>query len=119
MLNTEKTKILHSALIDESFDVVYAEFDDDVIRILHPSEWHRYLGRYLSVSRLERCHDEFDYRSVQVWRATHKHRKIRVNWHVSVKLRHKLFDVCVTPVRLFALHTLPMHISKLQRIDHV
>ena len=38
----------------------------------------------------------------------HRHRRVLVNKHVSIKLRMKFFDAVVTPTMLFGIHTLAL-----------
>ena len=40
----------------------FAEIDDHFVRVLHGEEYHRYLGRYLSISESQRLSIEFRHR---------------------------------------------------------
>ena len=48
-LNAEKTKILHSDLVDDGANVSFIDINDELIEVLEPSKSHKYLGKILSI----------------------------------------------------------------------
>ena len=64
-LNANKTRILHTEVQDEGFDLGYIDIADDFIQILEPHECHRYLGRRVTLSASNRVDIEFKYRKSQ------------------------------------------------------
>ena len=48
-LNFDKTKILHTSLEDENSNLDFVDINENIIQILHPGTYHRYLGRRISV----------------------------------------------------------------------
>ena len=116
-LNAAKSKILHTEVEDEGFDLGYIEIADDFIQILEPHEFHRYLGRRISLSASNRVATEFSYRKSQAWAAFHKHKAVLLDRHVSLGLRLKFFNCCVTPTILFGLSILPLSRSNLNDMD--
>ena len=118
-LNSEKTKILHTHLWDDSANLDYIEIADELIRILPCEESHRYLGRLLSTSSSNREEIEFSYRKRQAWRIFHKHKKLLLNSNVSIKKRLRFFDSCVTPAFLFSLSVLPISKLRIKDMDQL
>ena len=107
-LNANKTKILHTELIDEDCTVDYIDIAGELVRVLHGDQWHRYLGRRLSLSSAERTNIDFKYRKQQAWFAFSKHKKIILNKHISLEKILHYFDTCVSPAMLLGLSTFPM-----------
>ena len=62
VMNAKKTKILHTAFNDDRSDIDYVEIAGDLVRILHPDQVHRYLGRHLSLDESVRIVKEMAYR---------------------------------------------------------
>lgn len=115
-LNAKKTKVLHSHMDDEGSNFTYTIIDDAFVQILHPDDYHRYLGRHINLSP-QRIKIEFDHRVHQAWAAFHKHRKCILNRHIALKKRLKYFDMCVTPVLLFAMSVFPVTKRQLLALD--
>ena len=116
-LNSSKSKILTTETTELTHDANFIEVGDDYVEILLPDQFHRYLGRYVSLSREDRLDVEFRHRKQQAWHAYNKHRKCILNPHISLRRRLHYFDVCVTPTLLFALSVLPLHQSHLHALD--
>ena len=62
VLNTKKTKILHSSDADEGAEKDFVLIDDDFVQVLHSDQFHRYLGRYLNLCPGKRVNIEIDNR---------------------------------------------------------
>ena len=107
-MNAKKTKILHTPLEDELHDCDFADIEGEIVEIIQDDSWHRYLGRYFSLS---------PYKRKRVWDALHKHKNVILNKHVSLHKRHKYFDTCVSPTILFGISTLPLSSSRLKSLD--
>ena len=116
-LNADKTKILRTHAEDVGADRDYVDIDGDFVKVLHESDWHRYLGRRLCLSAENRFNFELDYRRQQAWAAFHKHRKVILNKHVSLEKRLQYFDACVTPAILFASVAFPLSKTRLHGLD--
>ena len=116
-LNASKTRILHTDFPDSGSETDLVEIGGEFISILHVGSWHRYLGRHLSLSSADRVMVEIGHRKKQAWCAFHKHKKVLLNRHVSLRERLKYFDACVSPTVLFALCTLPVTRKRLEMLD--
>ena len=116
-LNAGKTRILHTEVQDEGFDLGYIEIADDFVQILEPHEFHRYLGRRVTLSASNRVDIEFKYRKSQAWAAFHKHKSVLFDYHVSLGHRLKFFNICVTSSLLFELSVLPLSYTQLKEMD--
>ena len=62
---------------------------------------------------------EFNHRVQLAWNKFHRHRRVLVNKHVSIKLRMKFLDAVVTPTILFGLHTLALTGVQLSKLDSI
>ena len=80
---------------------------------------HKYLGRRLCGSLARRHVVEFNHRVQLAWNKFHRHRRVLVNKHVSIKLRMKFLDAVVTPTILFGLHTLALTGVQLSKLDSI
>ena len=58
-MNAGKTKILHSMMEDSEATLNFVEINGDFVKVLHPDEHHRYLGRHLSLASDLRISIEF------------------------------------------------------------
>jgi len=85
-------------------------------QILTPEQSHRYLGRKLCLDPSTRVGTEIGSRLAAAWAKFNSHRRWLVNSHISLKLRMRLFEACVRPTALFALHVLPLKVADLNRI---
>ena len=77
---------------------------------------HRYLGRRLCACSSSRTSTEVNNRISAAWAKFNIHRRWLVNSHISLKLRMRLFEACVRPTAIFALHVLPLKAADLERI---
>ena len=116
-LNANKTRILHTEVQDEGFDLGYIVIADDFIQILEPHGFHRYLERRVTLSVSNRVNIEFKYRKSQAWAAFHTHKTVLLDHHVPFGSRLKFFNRCVTPSILFGLSVLPLSRTKFKEID--
>ena len=66
-------------------------------------EFHRYLGRRLSVDADLRLTKEIQYRKQQAWYLFEKHKKCLTSHDISLRRGLRYFDACITPTILFAL----------------
>ena len=78
-----------------------------------------YLGRSLYGSLARRHVVEFSHRVQLAWNKFHRHRRVLVNKHVSIKLRMKFLDAVVTPTIWFGLHTLALTGVQLSKLDSI
>ena len=118
-LNAPKATILHSNLEDNDFDLDFIDISGDFVKILHDDKFHKYLGRYISLSKEGRIQCEFKHRKQIGWYAFQKHQKCILNRHISLQRRLHYFDVCVTPAILFGLPVFPLLRSQLRDLDIV
>ena len=88
-----------------------------MIEVLHAGVSHRYLGRMLNLDKEVRVQAEFDHRRNQAWATFHKHKKVLLNKHKSLRLRFKYFDCSVTPAMLFALHAFSITNTRLLQFN--
>ena len=77
---------------------------------------HRYLGRRLCLDASCRVGLEINNRLSAAWSKFNGHRRWLVDRRISLKLRMRLFEACVKPSALFALHTLPLKVADVNRL---
>ena len=80
-----------------------------MVEALTGDHTHKYLGRRMRVSFSPRHVVEFNHRVQLAWNEFHRHRRILVNKHVSIKLRMEFLDAVVTPTMLFWLTHIGPH----------
>ena len=90
-----------------------------MVEVVTNESVHKYLGRHISGDLKRRHVAELNHRISLAWGSFHKHRRVLTNKNVSISLRLKLFDAVVSSTFLFALHTLPLTGSQLQKLDTV
>ena len=61
----------------------------EMVHVLTGDQTHKYLGRSLCGSWARRHVVEFNHRVQLAWNKFHRHRRVLVNKHVSIKLRMK------------------------------
>ena len=111
-LNEDKTKILTCSHIDQPDNISVHGMP---IEILSQTKAHKYLGRLISLNPTDRISKEVKARMRAAWSTFHQYRKCLCNHAISLKLRLRLFDACISPVALFGLGILPL--SKKVRND--
>lgn len=112
-LHMDKTKILTTSSRTERPPNI--QVDGQIIEILNEDEAHRYLGRKINLGSDQRHSFEIDSRISSAWGAFHKYKKTLLNHDISLRLRLKLFNACVTPVALFGLASLPLTRKQLEQ----
>ena len=104
-IHETKTKILSSSAPSGTNSLVVRGMS---LEILRPEMPHRYLGRRLCACSSSRTSTEVNNRISAAWAKFNIHRRWLVNSHISLKLRMRLFEACVRPTAIFALHVLPL-----------
>ena len=115
-LSSSKTKIF---TIQSLTIPLFVEVCGTMVQVLTGDQTHKYLGRSLCGSLARRHVVEFNHRVQLAWNKFHRHRRVLVNQHVSIKLRMKFFDAVATPTILFGLHTLALTGVQLSKLDSI
>ena len=84
------------------------DIGDAFIQVLDSDESHRYLGRLLNLDVSKRVGIELHNRINAAWGKFHQNRTWLMNSQVSIRLRLRLFDACVSPAVLFATSVPPL-----------
>ena len=113
-LNSSKTKISTSQSLTTP---LFVEVCGEMVQVLTGDQTHKYMGRSLCGSLARKHVVEFTHR-VQL-NKFHRHRRVLVNKHVSIKFRRRVFDAVVTPTLLFGLHTLALTGLRLSKRDSI
>lgn len=95
------------------------DIDCEFIKVLHLGESHKYIGRMFSVSSTHRIEIEFNHRKGKAWAAFHKRKKALLNQNISLKLRLRLFNACVSPVIAYTLAAFPLTQTRYQELDRI
>ena len=115
-MHPSKTKVLSSK---QPPGVNLVDIGDDFIQVLDVNESYRYLGRLLNLDVRKRVGIELQNRINIAWGKFHHHRTWLMNSQVSVPLRLRLFDACVSPAMLFATSVLPLGRKDLEAVNIV
>ena len=115
-LSSAKTKIFTTQALTKP---LFVEVGGEMVEVLMCDQTHKYLGRRLCGSLARRHVVEFNHRVQLAWNKFHRHRRVLVNKHVSIKLRMKFLDAVVTPTILFGLHTLALTGVQLSKLDSI
>ena len=112
-IHETKTKILSSSAPSGTNSLIVRGMSFEILR---PEMPHRYLGRRLCACSSSRTSTEVNNRISAAWAKFNIHRRWLVNSHISLKLRMRLFEACVGPTAIFALHVLLLKVADLDRI---
>ena len=93
-LKISKTKIL---TIKNLNGPMFLDIGGDMIEVLHGGQNHTYIGKKLSGDLRRRAMVDLQHRSQIAWMKFNEHRNTFRKWHVSLRLRFKLFDSSSLP----------------------
>lgn len=114
-LHPDKTVILSTAPPPEA--PTFHETNVGLLKVLHRSGSHKYLGRRFGGDLRRRATDALEHRIGLAWAKFQNLAHTLTNKHVSIKLRMRLFQAVVTPTALYALDSAPLTKALLDKLD--
>ena len=117
-VNSKKTKILTTdSRCNGVGPTMLIDSDAGFLEVMREGDRHKYLGKMLTGSLVDRGSNNASHRISVGWSKFHAMSATLCNKKLPVKLRFRLFDSVVTPAGVYSMATTPLTCTQMQGVD--